>query len=291
MVTTRNDTLDKDGNTVSLYVENGDHTLLPLTYAEGRAPTDGDEIAMSLLALSQAGRQVGDILPVRVGDGVRDLTIVGSYQDITNGGRTAKSLLPTDGDTVMWYVLGVALAPGVDPGQKSAQYAEQMSPAKVSDIDQWRVQTLGPIAEQITVTALVSAAVALVLGALMTALFVRMLLARDAGSIAVQRAVGADDGGLRRQYLTRVLLVLLLGVVVGTIASKTVGERLFNLMFEGLFGGFEAIGQGTSRIAFAAQPLLTYLVLPTALLVTVALTTAASSRSISTARISTLTTE
>ena len=62
-------------------------------------------------------------------------------------------------------------------------------------------------------------------------------------------------------------------------------------MFEGLFGGFEAIGQGTSRIAFAAQPLLTYLVLPTALLVTVALTTAASSRSISTARISTLTTE
>lgn len=291
MVTTRNSTLDKDGNTVSLYVENGDHTLLPLTYAEGRAPTDEGEIAMSLLALNQAGRQVGDTLPVWVGGQARDLAIVGSYQDITNGGKTAKSLLPTEGEDVMWYVLGVALTPGADPGQKAAQYAEQMSPAKVSDIEQWRIQTLGPIAEQITVTALVSAVVALILAALMTALFVRMLLARDAGQIAVQRAVGADDPGLRRQYLTRVLLVLLVGVIVGTLASNTLGEQLFNLMFEGLFGGFESIGQGTSRIAFATAPLLTYLALPASLLATVALTTATSSRTITTARISSLTTE
>ena len=225
MVTTRNTTVDKDGNTVSLYVENGNHTLLPLTYAEGRAPTDENEIALSLLALNQAGRQVGETLPVHVGGQVEDLTIVGAYQDITNGGKTAKSLLPTDRDEIMWYVLGIALVPGADPGQKAAEYADQMSPAKVSDIGQWRIQTLGPIAEQITVTAIVSAAVALVLAGLMTALFVRMLLARDAGQIAVQRAVGADDPGLRRQYLTRILLVLVLGLVVGTVASNTLGER------------------------------------------------------------------
>lgn len=291
MVTTRNDTLDKDGNTVNIYVENGDHTLLPLTYAEGRAPAHDGEIALSLLAMNQAGRQVGDTLPVQVGDQVRDLAIVGSYQDITNGGKTAKSVLPTDGEDVMWYMVGVALAPGADAGVKASAYAAEFAPAKVSDIEQWRIQTLGPIAEQITITALVSALVALILAALMTALFVRMLLARDAGQIAVQRAVGADDTGLRRQYLTRVLLVLLLGVVVGTVASNTLGEQLFNLMFEALFGGFEAIGQGTSRIAFAAAPLLTYLALPATLLTVVALTTAASSASISNARISALTTE
>jgi putative ABC transport system permease protein len=291
MVTTRNDTVDKDGNTVSLYIENGDHTRLPLTYAEGRAPTDDSEIALSLMAMNQAGRQVGDTLPVQVGGQVRDLAVVGSYQDITNGGKTAKSVLATDEDDVMWYMVGVALAPGTDAGTKAAAYAAQLAPGKVSDIEQWRVQTLGPIADQIRVTAIVSAVVALVLAALMTSLFVRMLLARDAGQIAVQRAIGADDPGLRRQYLTRVLLVLLLGVVVGTVASNTLGEGLFNLMFEGMFGGFESIGQGTSRIAFTVEPLLTYLALPAALLATVALTTGASSRSISTARISTLTTE
>jgi putative ABC transport system permease protein len=125
----------------------------------------------------------------------------------------------------------------------------------------------------------------------MTALFTRMLVARDAGQIAIQRAIGADDAGLRSQYLTRILLVLVLGVVVGTVAANTLGETLFNLMFEGMFGGFETLGQGTSRIDFAVDPLLAYVALPAALLAAVAAATVASSRSISAADISTLTTE
>lgn len=291
MVTTRNDTVDTDGNAISLYVENGDHTRLPLTYADGRAPTSDSEIALSLLALSQTGRSVGDAVPIEAGGQVRDLTIVGSYQDVTNGGKTAKAVLPTDGDEVMWYMVGVDLAQGVDITAKAEAYSDQLAPARVADIEQWRIQTLGPIAGQLTVTAVGSAVVAIALAVLMTALFTRMLLARDAAQVAIQRAVGADDGGLRRQYLTRLLLVLVLGVVVGTVAAMTLGESLFNLMFEGLFGGFESLGSGTSQIGFAVHPLLAYLALPAALLSAVALATAASSRAISAASISTLTSE
>jgi putative ABC transport system permease protein len=291
MVTTRNETVDSDGNSASLYVENGDHTSLPLTYADGRAPTASSEIAMSLLALHQAGREVGATLPVRVDGKIQDLTIVGSYQDVTNGGKTAKAMLPTDADEVMWFMIGVKLEPGADPTQKAQEFSGVLAPAKVADIGQWRDQTLGPIAEQILITAIVSAAVAVALALLMTTLFTRMLLARDAGQIAIQRAIGADDGGLRRQYLTRLVLVLALGVTAGTIAANTVGERLFNLMFEGMFGGLEALGQGTSRIDFAVNPLLAYLVLPLILLAAVSLATTAGSRSISDTTVATLTTE
>lgn len=291
MVTTRHGSVDADGNPVSLSVENGDHTVLPLTYAEGRAATDATEITLSLMALDQAGRDVGDTLPVEVGGNVRDLTIVGSYQDITNGGKTAKSVLPTEENDVMRYVVGVALAPGADVTATAQAYGEALAPAKVHDIEQWRVQTLGPIARQMTVTAGISAVVAVALVGLMTALFTRMILARDAGQIAVQRAVGADDGGLRAQYVTRMVLVLALGVVVGAVAAATLGEAMFNLMFEGLYGGMEALGRGTSRIDFAVDPLLTYVLLPAALLASVWLVTAASARSLSDARISALTTE
>lgn len=291
MVTTRNDTVDADGKVVSLYVENGDHTLLPVTYAEGRAPTDASEIALSLLALNESGRDVGATLPVTVGGQRRDLTIVGSYQDVTNGGKTSKSSLPTDADEVMWYMVGVDLAPGTDASAKAQVYADQSAPAKVADIGQWRVQTLGPIAQQLTTTAVVSAIVAVALAMLMTALFTRMLLARDVGQVAIQRAIGADDAGLRHQYLTRMLLVLVMGVVVGTFAANTFGETLFNLMFEAMFGGLEALGQGTSQITFAVRPLLTYVALPAALVASVTAATVASSRSISAATVSTLTTE
>jgi putative ABC transport system permease protein len=291
MVTTRNDTVDRDGNATSLYVENGDHTRLPVAYADGRAPTNDSEIALSLLALHEAGREVGDSLPLDVDGRVRDLTIVGSYQDITNGGKTAKALLPTAGGEVMWYMIGVELAPGVDATAKAEAYTSELAPATVADIEQWRLQTLGPVAEQILLTAVVSAIAAVALAVLITALFARMLIARDAGQVAVQRAIGADDAGLRRQYLTRILLVLVLGVIAGDVAAMTVGETLFNLMFEAMFGGFEALGQGTSRIDFTVNPLLVYVALPAALAGAVTAATAASSRSISDAHVSTLATE
>jgi putative ABC transport system permease protein len=291
MVTTRNDTVDRDGNAASLYVENGDHTRLPLTYTEGRAPNAEDEIALSLLALHDTGREVGGTLPVTVGGTTRELTIVGSYQDITNGGKTAKASLPTGEDEVMWYTIGVELTAGTDASGRAQTLGDQLAPAKVAVIEQWRAQTLGPIAAQVTTTAIVSASVALALAVLITALFVRMLLARDAGQIAIQRAIGTDDAGLRQQYLTRVVLVLLLGVLVGSVAANTIGERLFNLAFEVMYGGFENLGQGTSRIDFAVRPLLAYVLLPVALLGAVTGATVASSRAISTAEISSLTTE
>lgn len=62
-------------------------------------------------------------------------------------------------------------------------------------------------------------------------------------------------------------------------------------MFEGLFGRFETLGQGTSRIHFAINPLLAYVALPAALLGSVTVATAVSCRQISAATLSTLTTE
>jgi putative ABC transport system permease protein len=290
-VTTRHDTVDRDGIDASLYVENGDHELLPVRYADGRAPTNDAEIALSLLALNQSGRAVGDTLPLEVAGQDRELTIVGSYQDITHGGRTAKSSLPTDGEEVTWYSIGIELATGTDTTAAADAYSETFAPARVNAIDQWRTQTLGPIAGQVRVAAGVAALVALALAVLMTGMFTRMLLARDAGPIAIQRALGTDDSGLRLQYLTRIVVVLVVAVVVGTIAANTLGERLFNLMFEGMYGGFETLGQGTSRIDFSVNPLLAYLVLPVALLAAVVGATVTGSRSITAADISSLTTE
>ncbi len=291
MITTRNATVDSEGNASSLYIENGDHTRLPLIYADGRAPSSGSEIALSLLALNESGRDVGDTLPVEVDGQVRDLAIVGSYQDITRGGKTAKASLPTEGEEVMWYVVGIDLVPDANAAEVSQVYAEQLAPGTIADIDHWREQTLGPTARLLTVAAVVAALVAVSLAVLMTALFTRMLVARDTGQIAIQRAIGADDAGLRRQYLTRMLLVLVLGVIVGTVAANTLGETLFNLMFEVMFGGFEALMQGTSRIDFAVAPTLAYVLLPAVFLVAVTAATVASSRAISAADISSLTTE
>ncbi len=278
--TTRLEVPDAEGSAVSLYVENGDHTTLPVTYAEGRAPQDSSEIALSLLTLAQSGRSVGDSLPVAVADGKVGLRIVGSYQDITYGGRTAKVMLDVTGDEVMWHVVVIDLAPGVDSVAAAHEMVQAWPGLRAADVGEYRAQMLGPIAEQVTRASVLSTVAAIGLAVLMTTMFLRMLLAGDASQIAIQRALGNTDGGIRTQYLTRILLVLLAGIPAGVLAAVTLGEGMFNLMFEGLFGGFEYLFRGTSQISFAINGWLTWLALPLAMFTAVAVAVRVGSRGI-----------
>ncbi|OMG58019.1 ABC transporter permease [Tessaracoccus sp. ZS01] len=289
--TTRHDLVTSEGETTSLYVANGDQQTLPVTYADGRSPQHDGEVALSLLALAETGHRVGDTVSLTVAGETRQLAVVGSYQDITNGGKTARALLPTDGAEVMWYSLAVTLGEGVDGGAKLAEYAQAWPEARPAQMRDFQDQQLGPISERVTQVAFLSGGVALALAVLMTAMFTRMLLAGDASQIAVQRAVGAPDSSIRAQYLTRILAVLALGVPLGIALALTVGQGLFNLLFEGMFGGLSQLFQGTSRIEFITNPWLTAVALPAALFVAVGSATVAATRTIRTARVSSLVTE
>lgn len=98
---TRNDTVDRDGRATGLYVENGDPRGAAVDLRPGPCAYGRHRDCAALLALAESGRSVGDTLPVIVSGVVRDLRNVGTYQAITNGGKTAKSP-PTKDAEVMW---------------------------------------------------------------------------------------------------------------------------------------------------------------------------------------------
>ncbi|CAM5707299.1 Peptide ABC transporter permease OS=Lysinibacillus sphaericus OX=1421 GN=LS41612_16905 PE=4 SV=1 [Lysinibacillus sphaericus] len=61
---------------------------------EGNAPKEDGEIALSYANASKDGldKKVGDTVIVKVAGALkRILTVSGIYQDITNGGKTAKA--------------------------------------------------------------------------------------------------------------------------------------------------------------------------------------------------------
>lgn len=266
--TTRMTSTDPDGEPVSIYVEAGDHTRLPVTYGEGRAPTADDEVALSYLTAAALQAGLGD--QVTIGD--HSLRVVGTYQDITNGGVTAKALV--DDGEVMWHAAAVALPAETEPADIARQWT---SPGiRAVDVETYRDQTLGPLARQITTAATVATVAAIALVVLMTAMFVRLLLASERAQIAIHHALG--NPGVLVQYLTRFLVVLTVGVPVGVIAALTAGQSTFNLLLEGLLTGLEGLGQGTSRVQFVGHGLLTGVALPAALIVAVILTTWFASR-------------
>lgn len=254
----------ENGATENIKVELGDHTVFPLRYVEGRMPVAENEIALSVMNAEDLEKGVGEEIRLRMGDVEKRLTVCGIYSDITNGGKTAKAVFEDHTTGVMWTVVCAKLA---DTGRISGvidEMAEHFPFAKVSGTDAYMAQTFGQTVEAVHTAsvAAVLAAAAVVLA--VTLLFMKMLVAKDRYSIAVMRAVGFQSSDIRCQYAWRAVLVMVLGITVGTILAGTVGESLSG-------AAIASIGAGTFQ--FQVNPLATYVVSPLVLLASTLLAT------------------
>jgi putative ABC transport system permease protein len=288
-VATRRMVTAADGTRLALPVVSGDHDDAPGRHVEGRSPREPDEIALSLLAADEAGVGVGDRLTVEVDGHEQALEVVGIYQDLTYGGLTAEGELSTAGEQVLWYVLAATPAPGEDPDALAAELAAALPGVRVSDADDYREQLLGPLADRMRTAAAGAVLASLALAVLLSAMTSRLWLAAEAGPLAIRGALGASPASLRAPYLSRMLLSLAGGVLLGAALTLTAGQGLLNLLLEGMFGGIQRLFSGTSRIPLLIDPLTTALALPLALVAAVTLTTLLVCRRIRTADVRTLT--
>ena len=262
--TTRHLVTGADGVKIALPIASGEHENPPGRYAEGRGPRAADEIALSLLALDETGAAVGDELVVGTAAGERRLRIVGAYQDLTYGGLTAEAQLPSEGEEIQWYVLGATLAPGQDAAAVAADLARILPGVRVSEAAQYRAQLLGPLEERMAAASALAVLASLALAVLVAAMLARLWIAAETVPLAIRRALGTSPSALRAPYLTRMLLPLGLGLLLGTAITLTAGQGLMNLLLEGMFGGIERLFSGTSRIALDLDPLTMGLALPLA---------------------------
>jgi len=258
------DARSHDGSDVRIVIELGDHSVFPLTYASGRAPTSDHDIALSVLSAGDVGKGVGDVLPVMVGGQVRDLTVSGIYSDVTSGGKTAKAAFSDDAADTMWSVVNAELTDASLAGEKAAEYAARFGFAKVSAMDDFVAQTYGPTIRAVGTASYASVGVSLIVSALITLLFMRMLIAKDRYTIAVLKSIGFTASDIKTQYLVRSVFVLALGVVLGTLLANTLGEYLAGAVI----GAF-----GASSFAFVVNPLEAYLIAPALMALAVLLAT------------------
>lgn len=241
------------GTWTGINVESGDHTAFPLEYRDGRPPTAAGEIAVSELNAQDFEVAVGGALTLRMGD--RDVahTVVGVYRDVTNGGRTAKAVLPAGVGDPLWTVVLADVEPGVDVPSVVARYAQLAAPARVTDIAASRADLLGPLERTVggLATGTVIAGGALV--AVLTALLLRLILVRGGRRQAVMQAIGAPLPSLRAASLAQLLVPALAGVVLGA----ALGPGLTS----GLLAAAGALF-GASSLPLDAAPIATMLGIP-----------------------------
>jgi putative ABC transport system permease protein len=258
-----------DGTLETLNIESGDFSLFPLDYVKGTAPQQEHEIALSFLNANEMEKRIGDTVTLVIEGQEREMVVSGIYQDITNGGRTAKATLTYNPQSVLWYTISLDLASEVNIEEKVSEYAQLFDQARVTDTASFVSQTVGNTVQQLKTVTVVTVVVGLAVSVLITSLFMMMLISKDNNQIAIMRSLGFSLRNIRTQYLTRALFLLAFGIVLGTLFSNTLGQQLVSAVLS---------LQGASRIKFVIDPLQAYVIYPLLLMVTVAVTTFLSTR-------------
>ncbi len=252
-----------EGEDSRINVDTGDFSVFPLEYLEGRSPRAEGEISLSLLNAKELGVQTGDPLKIIEEDGIFEMKICGVYQDVTNGGYTAKALtLPSKGEALR-HTLALDLRKGVSLGQKIQEYSEAFAPARVTDIDSYLKQTLGETIVLLRKITGLAIAAALTGSLLISSLFLRMILIKDGSQIVIMRALGFSRRDIGRQYLFRLLVVLGLGTIAGTLMANSAGQTLVSALWSLM---------GASRIRFVIDPVTAYVMVPAVLILLVVFT-------------------
>jgi putative ABC transport system permease protein len=267
LVTAQYTVIQDDGERETMAIETGDFDLFPLNYLKGREPSQTNEIALSYLNAKDKGLHIGDTLVLLIDGTEKALSVCGIYQDVTNGGRTAKAILPYDPAKVLWYNLVLDFNDGVDANLKASDYSSDFHPARITDLDNYLGQTFGKTIAQIGQVTMIAILVGLFIAVLITSLFLKMLIIKDTARIAILKSVGFSVDSIRLQYLTTAIVLLGIGLVTGTLFSNTAGQELVSFL-----GSF----MGASQIRFMINGFFAYLLMPVLLLLVVSVTTVLS---------------
>ncbi|WP_258377787.1 ABC transporter permease [Paenibacillus illinoisensis] len=271
LVTSQFKVRNAEGSYDNLSVETGDFSIFPLSYVNGNAPATTDEIALSDANSSELGLKTGEQLTLLVNGRDQVMTVSGIYQDVTNGGKTAKALLPYNKDSVLWYVVSLDLKDRSQMAAKIDEYETSYSPAKVTDLQGYLDQTLGGTIQQLKLVTVLALAIGVFISILITSLFLQMLVAKDSNDIAVLRSLGFALSKIKQKYVVMSLVILIVGVAAGTILSNTLGPLLVSAIMSTF---------GASNISFVINPVQAYILCPLLLAGTIVLTAWISIQSI-----------
>lgn len=246
-----------EGSWDYISIETGDFSIFQLNYLEGRAPISDGEISLSFANASTDGldKKLGDEVIVLVNGVEKTLKVSGIYQDITNGGKTAKAhtSLGLNEEAILWYIVYIDVATGVDIKSKMDFYQNAYATAQVNDIQEYTRQTLGNLIDQMGLVVIAGMTIALIIATLITALFLKMLLSKDMSQIAIMRSMGVTSRKIKQQYMAGTLVILAFGIIFGVLASTFLGEFMVSLAMSSM---------GAARIQFVDIAWQTWLVCP-----------------------------
>ncbi|GAB3166472.1 FtsX-like permease family protein [Myceligenerans halotolerans] len=249
---------DSEDGRSRLRVEIGDQPEEGVRFSEGGLPQDG-QIALSVLNAEKYQVGVGDDLTIYDGDEPITVRLSGIYQDITNGGLTAK--MPgavTEGASAYTVYADIA-DEGTDPASVADEYDARFPTAGVKPTQEYLRETLGVLIDSLRSAAWIALVFGLGVAVLITSLFLKLRLTRDRATMGVLTAIGFSTREIVAQVRIKTLLAVAAGTAAGLVFAATAGQAMAG-------GGLAAVQIGITDLSFIPNPWLVYVLYPLLLL-------------------------
>ena len=244
-----------DGELAGIHIDCGKNAGEGLQYLAGQSPQNQKEIALSCLNADELGKTVGEELEIIENGVSKSFLVCGIYQDVTSGGRTARTMYDFSDVEAEKYAFTVDLGDGFKGAQKPQEWSALLGNGySIEYMEEFARQTIGGVTAQVQTAATVAFAIGAGLMILVTSLFIQLRLVSEAGLFAIKRAIGVPYRMICLQELYPVLGASGIGIVAGTVLSVIFGDDLISLLFAGL-------GLGIQKIAFTSLPVATSLLI------------------------------
>ncbi|MCM1167606.1 MAG: ABC transporter permease [Lachnospiraceae bacterium] len=206
-------------------------------YAEGTAPQNSGEIALTTLAAKALKANIGDSVVMSDGAGEREYIVTALYQSMNNQGVAARLYTGED----MNYLLSIGSSPvqikftdDPDDGE-TARRAEKIAElypkfSNVKTAGEWVRETTG-VADAINTAKEMFVLLTVILTALIAVLTERSFIEKERSEIALMKAIGLRNSKIYAHHTVRFLIV----TAAAVIAAELLGMPLTKLCIDPVF--------------------------------------------------------
>lgn len=232
----------------------------------GTVPRHSGEIAITRLAADRIKADIGDTVTVTTLDGEKEYLITEIYQSMQNRGVAIRLHPDEEVDyaqmsVCVGFLIKFTDAPGEEEISRRIEKIKELYPqfTNIRTSVEWVEDSLS-VTDTMNAVKIMSAALTVLLAALVTVLMERSFIAKEQGEIALMKAVGIRNSGIYAYHTARFATVGVITVVIAEIFAMPLTHLCIDPIFKMM--GLEL------AIRYCVSPLEMYLILPLALLIT-----------------------
>ena len=237
---------------VGVHVDTGLSAGKGIVYLSGSAPSDENHIALSFLLADELGKEVGNTVDITTDDQTYCLEICGIYQDVTSGGKTAKTIYDFPGESSEKYTYQLELSADISASDATSVdgFADNLrsklgSGYSIKSMDGFLEQTLGGVTTRLSQAVYPVIMIGFVITVFIVLLFMELRLTRTMRALAEKMVMGIPVKAICMQELYPMLFTGGTGVISGIILTELIGEKVVSALFS-------LLGLGITSFSFSS---------------------------------------